>query len=171
MAHDSRIACFALTPDGHLLATCSTKGTLVRIFNTFDGSLLQEGADRAEIYNLAFSSTAQWLAVSSDKGTVHVFGLKANLGNLGSDKSHGASDPNHAVSSPTSSLSFIKGVLPKYFSSEWSVAQFRLLEGSQYIVAFGHQKNTVVILGLDGSEWWRDDSVEYHNFLKPEEAF
>ncbi|XP_028113030.1 autophagy-related protein 18a-like isoform X10 [Camellia sinensis] len=58
--------------------------------------------------------------------------------------------PNHAVSSPTSSLSFIKGVLPKYFSSEWSVAQFRLLEGSQYIVAFGHQKNTVVILGLDG---------------------
>lgn len=42
------------------------------------------------------------------------------------------------------------GVLPKYFNSEWSVAQFRLVEGSQYIVAFGHQKNTVVILGLDG---------------------
>ncbi|XP_028112988.1 autophagy-related protein 18a-like isoform X4 [Camellia sinensis] len=92
---------------------------------------VRRGADRAEIYSLVFSSTAQWLAVSSDKGTVHVFGLKANLGNLGSDKSHGASDPNHAVSSPTSSLSFIKG--------------------SQYIVAFGHQKNTVVILGLDGS--------------------
>ncbi|XP_052185564.1 autophagy-related protein 18a-like isoform X2 [Diospyros lotus] len=107
MAHDSRIACFALTQDGHLLATASTKGTLVRIFNTFDGSLLQEvrrGADRAEIYSLAFSSTAQWLAVSSDKGTVHVFGLKINLGNLGSDKLHGASDPNRAISS----LSFIK---------------------------------------------------------------
>ena len=44
----------------------------------------------------------------------------------------------------------IAGVLPKYFNSEWSVAQFRLLEGSQYIVAFGHQKNTVVILGMDG---------------------
>lgn len=42
MAHDSRIACFALTQDGQLLATCSSKGTLVRIFNTFDGSLLQE---------------------------------------------------------------------------------------------------------------------------------
>lgn len=49
------------------------------------------------------------------------------------------------------SFSFIlAGVLPKYFSSEWSVAQFRLPEGYQYIVAFGHQKNTVVILGLDG---------------------
>ncbi|URE31560.1 domain phosphoinositide-interacting protein [Musa troglodytarum] len=40
-----------------------------------------------------------------------------------------------------------RGVLPKYFNSEWSVAQFRLHENSQYIVAFGHQKNTVVILG------------------------
>lgn len=42
------------------------------------------------------------------------------------------------------------GVLPKYFKSEWSMAQFRLHEGSQYIVAFGHQKNTIVILGMDG---------------------
>jgi WD40 repeat protein len=41
-AHDSNLACFALTLDGRLLATCSTKGTLVRIFNTLDGSKLQE---------------------------------------------------------------------------------------------------------------------------------
>ncbi|KAA8543122.1 hypothetical protein F0562_021383 [Nyssa sinensis] len=182
MAHDSRIACFALTQDGQLLATASTKGTLVRIFNTHDGTLLQEvrrGADRAEIYSLAFSTTAQWLAVSSDKGTVHVFSLKVNLGNLGSDKTNSASDPSVAVTSSSSSFSFIKGVLPKYFSSEWSVAQFRLVEGSQYIVAFGHQKNTVVILGLDGSFYrcqfdpvsgGEMTQLEYHNFLKPEEA-
>ena len=47
-------------------------------------------------------------------------------------------------------LNYVAGVIPKYFSSVWSLAQFRLVEGSQYIVAFGHQKNTVVILGLDG---------------------
>ncbi|KAK5774368.1 hypothetical protein PVK06_042223 [Gossypium arboreum] len=151
MAHDSRIACFALSQDGQLLATASTKGTLVRIYNTIDGSLLQEvrrGADRAEIYSLAFSSNAQWLAVSSDKGTVHVFSLKINAGSPSTTQSRSTSEP---VVSPHSSLSFIKGVLPKYFSSEWSVAQFRLVEGSQYLVAFGHQKNTVVILGIDGS--------------------
>ncbi|XP_059659529.1 autophagy-related protein 18a [Cornus florida] len=182
MAHDSRIACFALTQDGQLLATASTKGTLVRIFNTYDGTLLQEvrrGADRAEIYSLAFSSTAQWLGVSSDKGTIHVFSLKANLGNLGNDKSNGASDPSPTVTTSNSSLSFMKGVLPKYFSSEWSVAKFRLLEGSQYIIAFGHQKNTLVILGLDGSFYrcqfdpvtgGEMTQLEYHNFLKPEEA-
>jgi len=42
VAHDSRIACIALTQDGSLVATASSKGTLIRVFNTLDGSLLQE---------------------------------------------------------------------------------------------------------------------------------
>ena len=42
MAHYSRIAWFSLTHDGHLLATTSSKDTLVRIFNTIDGTLRQE---------------------------------------------------------------------------------------------------------------------------------
>lgn len=80
-------------------------------------SLIQvrRGADRAEIYSLAFSPTAQWLAVSSDKGTVHVFSLKSNLGNLGSDKLDSFSNPNLAVTSSTSSLSFIKGMVTFIF--------------------------------------------------------
>ncbi|KAF2316842.1 hypothetical protein GH714_042183 [Hevea brasiliensis] len=154
MAHDSRIAGMTMTQDGRLLATASSKGTLIRVFNTLDGSLLQEeGADRAEIYSLAFSSNAQWLAVSSEKGTVHVFSLKVDSGLmiLANDRSRVASEPNHSNGLGISSLSILKGVLPKYFSSEWSVAQFRLPEGLQYFVAFGHQKNTVVIIGMDGS--------------------
>ncbi|GER35229.1 WD-repeat protein [Striga asiatica] len=182
MAHDSSIACITLSQDGNFLATASSKGTLIRIYNTHNGSLLQEvrrGADRADIYSLAFSPTAQWLALSSDKGTAHVFGLKVNSGYAGSERSSSPeSKPSIATSS--SSLSFIKGVLPKYFSSEWSVAQFRLPEGSQYIVGFGHQKNTMIILGLDGSFYrckfnpatgGEMTQLEYHNFLNPEEAF
>lgn len=42
MAHDSRIACMTMTQEGRLLATASSKGTLIRVFNTLDGSLLQE---------------------------------------------------------------------------------------------------------------------------------
>lgn len=179
MAHDSRIACFALSQDGRLIATASTKGTLVRIFSTMDGTLLQEvrrGADRAEIYSLAFSSNMQWLAVSSDKGTIHVFNIKVNLGLTANDKPRPVPEPN--ATSVSSSLSFMKGVLPKYFHSEWSVAQFRLPEGSQYIVAFGHQKNTIVILGMDGSFFRCEyDSVsggemkqlECYNFLRPDQ--
>ncbi|EPS71387.1 hypothetical protein M569_03367, partial [Genlisea aurea] len=182
MAHDSRLACLTLSHDGNLLATASSKGTLVRIYNTHDGTLLQEvrrGADRAEIYSLAFSPTPQFLAVSSDKSTVHVFNLRINSGNIAAEKSNATNENSPAVntSSNGGSFSFIKGVLPKYFNSEWSVAQFHLPEGV-HIVAFGHQKNTVVILGLDGSFYrckfdpgvgGEMTQLEYHNFLKPED--
>lgn len=174
-AHDSHLACLALTSDGHRLATSSDKGTLVRIFNTLDGTRLQElrrGADRAQIYSLAFSLNAQWLALSSDKGTVHVFGLRtfasqddrADVAHLAysqpsKDDTHasnnrGIFDSNSSAflsSNPGSSLAFMKGVLPSYFSSEWSFAQFHLPEEIRAVVAFGEQKNTILIVGTDGS--------------------
>jgi hypothetical protein len=43
------------------------------------------------------------------------------------------------------------GVLPKYFSSEWSFAQFHVPEETKAIVAFGPQKNTVIIVCANGS--------------------
>ena len=55
-----------------------------------------------------------------------------------------------AIPIPSALRSSIAGVLPKYFSSEWSVAQFHLQEGTKYIVAFGHQENTVAVAGMDG---------------------
>ncbi|XVF00404.1 hypothetical protein REPUB_Repub03eG0283000 [Reevesia pubescens] len=169
-AHDSHIACLTLTFDGLLLATASTKGTLIRIFNTMDGTRLQEvrrGVDRADIYSIALSPNVQWLAVSSDKGTVHIFNLRVRV--FGEDSSSQQSSVQspaifHQNSStsldalisqttganPGSSLSFMRGVLPKYFSSEWSFAQFHLPEDTEFIAAFGSQ-NTVIVVGMDGS--------------------
>ena len=71
---------------------------------------VRRGSERAEIYSLAFSSDAKWLAVSSDKGTVHVFSLKIGLALMGNDTSDGASKPNHANSSRASSFSMLKGI-------------------------------------------------------------
>ncbi|KAK1392877.1 Autophagy-related protein 18c [Heracleum sosnowskyi] len=169
-AHDAQIACMTLTMDGLLLATASTKGTLVRIFNTMDGTRLQEvrrGVDRADIYSIALSPNVQWLAVSSDKGTVHIFSLRVR--GAGEDTSfqtsaikspafirQNSSSSLDALISPStganpgSSLSFMKGVLPKYFSSEWSFAQFHISECTHFIAAFGSQ-NTLVIVSMDGS--------------------
>ncbi|VAH57411.1 unnamed protein product [Triticum turgidum subsp. durum] len=178
-AHDSHISCMALTMDGLLLATASMKGTLIRIFNTMDGTRLQEvrrGLDKAEIYSIALSPNVQWLAVSSDKGTVHIFSLKVRV--AGEDSSNDqrtleaprmdhqnsstSMDPliqTNTGSNASSSLSFMKGILPKYFSSEWSFAQFHLPEVTRYIVAFGAQ-NTVMMVGLDGSYRKLHQSVE-----------
>jgi hypothetical protein len=105
----------------------------------------------------------QWLAVSSDKGTVHIFSLRVRV--VGEDSystENGAlltqqnySNSLQGLVSPTigtnpgSSLSFMRGVLPKYFSSEWSYAQFHVSEVTQFFAAFG-SNNTVAIIGMDG---------------------
>uniref|UniRef100_A0A1J3GTB9 Autophagy-related protein 18d n=2 Tax=Noccaea caerulescens TaxID=107243 RepID=A0A1J3GTB9_NOCCA len=186
-AHDSNIACMTMTLDGLLLATASTKGTLIRIFNTMDGTRLQEvrrGVDRADIYSIALSPNVQWLAVSSDKGTVHIFSLRVRVSGEDSHSTEHESSSNSlqalvspaSGANPGSSLSFLRGVLPKYFSSEWSFARFHVPEVTQFFAAFGAH-NTIAIIGMDGS-FYRCNfdpvnggemtQLEYIRFLKPE---
>ena len=77
-AHESSIAYLALNSDGTLLATCSDKGTLIRIFKAEDGTFLQElrrGSEKAEIYCISFDPMSKLIACSSDRGTVHIFSL------------------------------------------------------------------------------------------------
>jgi hypothetical protein len=85
----------------------------VQLFWKFDWEWwfqVRRGADRAEIYSLAFSATAQWLAVSSDKGTVHVFNLKVDSGLLGHDRSHTTSESSPTSPTAALPLSFIRGL-------------------------------------------------------------
>ena len=87
---------------------------------------MRRGVDKAEIYSIALSPNVQWLAVSSDKGTMHIFSLRVRAG--GEDASNGKSaiagrqiDRSHSSgsidpllltntgSNVSSSLSFMKG--------------------------------------------------------------
>jgi hypothetical protein len=82
---------------------------------------LRRGADQARIYSLAFSKDCAWLAVSSDKGTVHVFALNAP-GSAPTAVEEAASSSGSPGSSdgaakgkgqnPTSMLSFVKSMVP-----------------------------------------------------------
>lgn len=78
MAHTSAVTSLSILPSGRLLATSSTQGTLIRIWDTHTGKLqneLRRGTDKAEIYGVAFRPDEREVAVWSDKGTVHVFSL------------------------------------------------------------------------------------------------
>jgi WD40 repeat protein len=139
-AHETALACIALSFDGTRLATASEKGTLIRVFDTKTGKLLHElrrGAERADIYSISFHPSNQWIVVSSDKGTVHVFKLEE-------------SEREKNSNNPTSSLSFFSSLLPKYFSSQWSFAQFKVPE-VRNIVAFGPDKFSLVCVCADGT--------------------
>jgi len=149
-AHSTSLCCFALNFDGTRLATASEKGTLIRIFDTAEGHPLQElrrGADRAEIYSISFNFNSQWIACSSDKGTVHVFSL---VGKNQQPREETAPEDEQKKANPKSNFSFMKSILPKYFSSEWSFAQFRVPE-VRTIVAFGSEKNSIIVVSADGS--------------------
>jgi len=53
MAHETAISCMTMSNDGTKLATSSTKGTLIRVFDTESGLLLHElrrGANQANIF-------------------------------------------------------------------------------------------------------------------------
>lgn len=210
-AHETALACIALNPNGSRLATASEKGTLIRVYDTSTGELLQElrrGTDKADVYCLAFNSSSTMLAVTSDKGTVHIFKLKDhNTTTISTELTSSASSMNSGrivsapptvselpestqssssissssssslsardtTAAPTSNLvtqpqtegfssdesaragganfNFIKAIMPRYFSSEWSFAQFRIPEGKS-ICAFGSEPNTIVVVSADGS--------------------
>jgi WD40 repeat protein len=141
-AHTNAMSQIALNIDGTRLATASEKGTLIRVFDTETGQRLQElrrGADRAEIFSITFSPTSNYLVVSSDKGTVHVYGLQ--------DATSRVEEQKNAMNRQ-SSLSFIP-FLPAYFSSEWSFAQFHLPE-ARCICAFGSVPTSVVVVCANG---------------------
>lgn len=69
----------ALNAEGTLLATASTKGTLLKIFSTEEGELLQElrrGAGKAFITSIVFHPTLNLIACTSNRTSIHLFEIK-----------------------------------------------------------------------------------------------
>jgi hypothetical protein len=70
------------------------------------------------------------------------------MGTGGSSSAAAAAAENKSSSS---AFSFVKGFLPKYFSSEWSLAQFKLPECTRSLVAFGPEPHTLVVVSVEGT--------------------
>ncbi|KAJ1719391.1 Phosphatidylinositol 3,5-bisphosphate-binding protein [Coemansia erecta] len=152
-AHATAISALAVSSDGTMVASASEKGTLIRIFDTMSGRLLHElrrGVDRADIHSIAFSPDNTKLCVSSDKGTVHIFNLDGKHPNNQQPSSSSLS-ATAAAGNRQSNLKFMKDLLPKYFSSEWSFAHFRVANEVRCICGFGTERNSVIVLCADGT--------------------
>ena len=178
-AHNSSLAAVTVCPTGKLIATASEKGTLIRIFSSMDGSKMREvrrGSDPARIHSLAFSKEEdpEWLAASSDKGTVHVFSLtgRTSRGGDATAQAQAQAQDDAVVSSEETSTStspskmssskarlrmstFTKLVPTRmggaYLASEWSWAQFRLPDCYKTVVAFGKNGQTLLIASVTGA--------------------
>lgn len=120
--HQSDIHHIVLNEDGNKLLTCSGKGTVIRYYTISKKGFhlekeLRRGYEHAEIYSMSISPNSQWLNITSEKGTGHVFFIGKTI--------------KESTKNQTSIFSYgniLPSVLPfyisEYISSEWSCYQY-----------------------------------------------
>merc|ERR1712232_865131 len=101
-----------------------------------------------------------------DKGTIHIFAVGRTNQVGGSSGSQDGAPPSNSKSS----LQRLSRVLPAYFSSEWSLAQFRVPD-YRCIAAFGSDPNTILVVCANGSYYKaRFDPVRGGEMVREEYA-
>lgn len=147
-AHNSALACIALSSDGTYLATSSNKGTLIRVYRQLQGGFGQQqqqveefrrGTDPATIYGISFSPDSKYICTTSSKGTLHLFALNDSEG--------------EELQNRRSSFSMFQNYLPSYFSSKWSSVKwyFGKEDVAFYAVFAPTLKHTLFVISMDGA--------------------
>ena len=78
LVQEDVVSYISLNNDGTLLASSNEKGTLINIHSCTSGNLLAQfyrGKEKAEINYICFDKFSNFLAVSSDRGTIHIWSL------------------------------------------------------------------------------------------------
>ena len=81
-AHKSPILKLSLSDKGDRLATCSCKGTIIRIFSLPNGEKIctfKRGIKPAFIFSLNFSKNSDKLLISCDSGSIHLFDIDEEI--------------------------------------------------------------------------------------------
>ena len=139
-AHQTEITLMSLNHQGDIIASCSKKGSILRLFSTSTGNLLKElrrGTDFAEIYSINFDKSSKYVLISSSKGTIHIFNVTKN----------------DTVKNPKSILSSIAPYLKmqnSFLDNEWSFAQFHTDCATINIANFTNKDNNIIVLTDDG---------------------
>ena len=85
IAQDDKVSYMAINYDGTLLATSNEKGNIIRIHNCLDGSFLKEfkrGSGKVDYIYICFDNDNKFMAVSSNKGTIHIFSMGSTIKKL-----------------------------------------------------------------------------------------
>ena len=168
--HIHTIELFSLSQDQSLLATCSQKGSLLRIFNidTLEQvNELRRGSNHVTIVNIAFNKDSTLLLCSSNKGTIHIFSLsdinntplvhtdetiKTLVEDISSNEQSLSEDTNMYTTIQNKKMygaHYLKSFLPSYFNSEWSFIQIYLNHSITYSI-FSKQTNNIITIASNG---------------------
>ena len=132
-AHKGNINNLCFNFSGTKLASTSNRGTTIRIFNIESNTLIAEfkrGATDANIYSLCFSFNDDFLGLTSDHNSCHIF----DLHNL---------KPKSKDSNKSNVISYISG-MGKYLTNNPNTYSFRHFEISKKvrsIISFSKEEN------------------------------
>ena len=89
-AHKSPIVCCDFAPGGQRIASCSAKGTVIRVFSNPQAQLVatfRRGNTAVNMYSLVFSPRGTMLAACSSSETIHFFKVEGDgLGGSADDE-------------------------------------------------------------------------------------
>jgi len=115
LAHRSPVQALALSPTGHMLATASSKASVIRVFSVPAFETLcvyRRGSSPCRIFGLNFSRNSQFLSAAVASGTVHIFKnsdqMLANLLPANSMSSLGIAQETKVSCSPSDSRPVVK---------------------------------------------------------------
>lgn len=127
-AHQDKIRRIAVNNNNDLIATASIKGTIIRIFDIITGEKKYEfrrGSNYSKINNMVFSADSKFLALLSDRNTIHIYNLYDSTSNR------------------KSSLSILGG----YFDSDWSFAWYydNFMTDTDKVCCFDNNNDLIII--------------------------
>lgn len=123
--HNAALTCLEFNFTGTQLATASEKGTLIRIWNTTNGKLIQElrrGHEHVILFCVTFDFGDNWLGCISDSGTVHIFNID-NKKLIENDIKKQETD--NLTKNPKNILNWLSFISP-YFKSEFSFSSYKI---------------------------------------------
>jgi len=152
-AHEGELRGLSLTADGSKLATASTKGTVIRIWDVSSGHCLQElrrGVERATISCLCWSWDYKWLSCASDKGTCHIFKVgEDDDDNDNNNNDHKNGKNNGAAKKSLTSRLFSSVVKSVEGDAKKSVCQVRGVPHPLACAFVSEANNLLAVAGFD----------------------
>lgn len=147
-AHQNAIRIMVFSQDGKYIASCSERGTLIRIYNTVTHNIIKElrrGTNGAVISWLSFSPDNAYLLCRNKSGTIHIFHTDYDQNRKQNNKQLTVTGYiKHYLG-----LDKLKQYIPTYIDSEWSFIQFNL--GISTIAAFCTiAPKTIIVISFKG---------------------
>ena len=85
IAQDDNISFMAINNEGTIIATSNENGNFVKIHSCIDGTFINQfkrGRDNVDYIYICFDNETKFMAVSSNKGTIHIFSMKSTIQKL-----------------------------------------------------------------------------------------